>query len=338
MRMPRLTVALLALNLVLLGIIWRQHVLLAQRTEPFAAPAQASSSSGPVLASSRSAAAADEENAPSAPPPGNSAPAARTNHPAVDWRQIESGDYRTYIDNLRTVGCPEQTIRDIVSADVMSAFASRRQDALSNLYSGFKYWDSNPSNQVNATEVQRSRLAVDKEMNATLQGLLGQDYVPPDTFQVWKQAELDQQLSFLPSDVRGQTETLLQQYAETDQAVRLLADGTVTPSDPAERQRILQDYDAKRAALSAILTPDQYEQVDMTVSWTADNLRQAMAHFDPSQQEFQNIFQAWRSWDEKLAVLYATGQPDPGNAAVFNQIQQAMSPDRFQKYRQTWWQ
>lgn len=43
------------------------------------------------------------------------------------WSQIESTDYRTYVANLRAIGCPEQTIRDIITADVASLEASRRQ-------------------------------------------------------------------------------------------------------------------------------------------------------------------------------------------------------------------
>ena len=36
----------------------------------------------------------------------------------LDWRQLESSDYRQYIANLRAVGCPEKTIRDIIVAEV----------------------------------------------------------------------------------------------------------------------------------------------------------------------------------------------------------------------------
>ena len=43
------------------------------------------------------------------------------------WSQIESADYRTYIANLRAIGCPEQTIHDLVKADVDSLYASRRR-------------------------------------------------------------------------------------------------------------------------------------------------------------------------------------------------------------------
>ena len=41
------------------------------------------------------------------------------------WEQLESADYRVYVANLRKVGCPEQTIRDIIIADVHSLYAPR---------------------------------------------------------------------------------------------------------------------------------------------------------------------------------------------------------------------
>src|SRR5258708_5348177 len=34
------------------------------------------------------------------------------------WQQLESGDYPSFIRNLREIGCPDQTIRDIIIADV----------------------------------------------------------------------------------------------------------------------------------------------------------------------------------------------------------------------------
>src|ERR1051326_8463047 len=42
------------------------------------------------------------------------------------WREVESPDYPTYITNLRNIGCPEQTIRDIIIADINSLYARRR--------------------------------------------------------------------------------------------------------------------------------------------------------------------------------------------------------------------
>src|ERR1035437_1380899 len=42
------------------------------------------------------------------------------------WRDVESPDYATYIANLRDIGCPEQTIRDIIIADVNLLYSRRR--------------------------------------------------------------------------------------------------------------------------------------------------------------------------------------------------------------------
>src|SRR5260370_41541655 len=43
-----------------------------------------------------------------------------------DWRQVESPDYKEYIANLRAIGCPEKTIKEIVTADVNDLFSARR--------------------------------------------------------------------------------------------------------------------------------------------------------------------------------------------------------------------
>src|SRR5207249_1222220 len=53
-------------------------------------------------------------------PPSKNQPAA-----VFTWRQIESEEYKSYIANLRSVGCPEQTIRDIIIADVNKLYAAR---------------------------------------------------------------------------------------------------------------------------------------------------------------------------------------------------------------------
>src|SRR5260221_376450 len=44
------------------------------------------------------------------------------------WSQIESPDYRVYVANLRGIGCPEQTVRDIIRADVGSLYAAKRKE------------------------------------------------------------------------------------------------------------------------------------------------------------------------------------------------------------------
>lgn len=52
------------------------------------------------------------------------------------WSQLATGDYLNYIKNLRRIGCPEPTLRAIVTADVDAVYQKRDQvleKALSDL-------------------------------------------------------------------------------------------------------------------------------------------------------------------------------------------------------------
>jgi hypothetical protein len=44
------------------------------------------------------------------------------------WSQLESSDYRIYIAKLRAIGCPPQTLRDIISADVDTLYTKKRKE------------------------------------------------------------------------------------------------------------------------------------------------------------------------------------------------------------------
>jgi hypothetical protein len=68
------------------------------------------------------------EESPSIPPrhvaAANGAPARE----AFQWDQLgDARDYPAYVANLRVAGCPEATVRDIVSGDVARAFARQRR-------------------------------------------------------------------------------------------------------------------------------------------------------------------------------------------------------------------
>ncbi len=53
-------------------------------------------------------------------------PAATATPVTFRWSQLEAGDYPTYMRNLRVVGCPEETVRDIITAAVASQYSALR--------------------------------------------------------------------------------------------------------------------------------------------------------------------------------------------------------------------
>ncbi len=43
------------------------------------------------------------------------------------WNQLESPDFHVYVKNLRSIGCPEPTVRAIISADVDAIYQNRSE-------------------------------------------------------------------------------------------------------------------------------------------------------------------------------------------------------------------
>src|SRR5688500_18534358 len=60
---------------------------------------------------------------------------------ALNWAAIESTNYVAYINNLRNIGCPEETIRDIIITDIAKLYAKKRA-ALRTQYPPPPYWQT----------------------------------------------------------------------------------------------------------------------------------------------------------------------------------------------------
>src|SRR5688572_8376134 len=56
-----------------------------------------------------------------------------------DWKSVESADYQTYLANLRAAGCPEETIRDIIRADLTKLYDEKKR-AVRKESPKFEYW------------------------------------------------------------------------------------------------------------------------------------------------------------------------------------------------------
>lgn len=54
-------------------------------------------------------------------------PLEKTQRPPFHWNQVESEDYAVFIANLRGIGCPEQTIHQIISGEVATMYQEKLQ-------------------------------------------------------------------------------------------------------------------------------------------------------------------------------------------------------------------
>ena len=113
-------------------------------------------------------------NRPQASPQSASAPpqpsVVVTNAAPFHWRQVESASYPEYMANLRSIGGPEQTINDIVSADLKSLFDARRSTARASAQG--------------IPEIARATESIDREEQAVRQQLLTPPPLSPATASV----------------------------------------------------------------------------------------------------------------------------------------------------------
>ena len=116
--------------------------------------------------------------------------------------------------------------------------------------------------------------------------------------------------------------------------------GATDAQDMAEIRRMRTERDDR---IATMLTPEQKMEYDLRKSPTAANMRLQMDGFDPSEDEFQDIFAARKAFDNEHGVVPGSSiSPADAEIRQFaeqemnNQIRTSLGDDRFQDYlRQT---
>jgi hypothetical protein len=109
----------------------------------------------------------------------NTTPAAPA---AFRWSQLEAKDYHVYVKNLRAIGCPEATLRAIVTADVDVIYSAKHDEFEKELAS---LQNSSWSERLASYSSQQNLAAriqdLPGEEAATIAELLGLQAPPPQT-------------------------------------------------------------------------------------------------------------------------------------------------------------
>ncbi len=261
------------------------------------------------------------------------------------WSQIEADDYQTYVGNLRRIGCPEETIRDLVKQDLEKFYDQRKADILSKAPARKEYWKTgNPSALSQPSSATRSQLAqLDREKNEVLGDLFGAQGVaainrPSPLARARSQAKSGYAMDFIPEETKAELNTLEQEFGS--QLLKKMAQGASDAQDMAEIRQLREERDSR---IATMLTPDQKMEYDLRKSPTAANMRLQMDGFEPSEDEFRDIFAARQSFDDEYGVVPGASIL-PADAEIRQlaeqemneQIRSSLGDDRFQDYlRQT---
>jgi hypothetical protein len=226
---------------------------------------------------------------------------------SVRWAQLESEDYKTYIARLRAIGCPEQTIRDIIIADLdkllapeIAAAYGRRQE--------LRYWhpeEAEMVNDVNPRDVFQKQREIDLRKRDIIRELINADLSRERMKASGREDYYERRLGFLPEDRRTRVRELLEQFDEAEQKIRdkEMADNVaLTAADRAQLRLLRQQREAE---LDQLLAPSEKQQYELWLSPTANEARHALYGMDATEQEFLAVYQARKAYED------AWGQRDP---------------------------
>lgn len=252
-----------------------------------------------------------------------------------DWHAVESEDYRQYVANLRSIGCPEKTIRDIITADVNELFASKRREVLSG-GKKYEYWKAgmnfgmafDESRMQKAQELNREKRTLLKELlgmepPAQLEDLMGAGVNPLETM-----------LDFVASDKRTGILELEQRFGV--EMAKILSGGTPDADDLAKLKKLTAD---KEAELAKLLTPEELEQYQLRMSQTSMVMRAQLQGFDPTEKEFKDLFALRKKFDDEFGGMFGIGT-DAGSATraeaerkLDQGIKELLGEDRYKEYQ-----
>lgn len=239
----------------------------------------------------------NERNAPAATLP--AAPA------KFRWASLISRDMRVYAANLRAVGCPEETIKEIILAEVgrrygpMEAELKVRPDDVAPWEKAALY--DRRSAESKLRQLLEEKRALIKELTGVDTGidmpsrLAGRDVAP-----------FESAFAAVAEDKRAQVRAIQENYWTQSDDIKQRTMGYLEPEDRAEFERIKKE---RRDELAKVLTPEELLEFELKTSNVAASLRQKFEGFDTTQEEFKQIYEYMQPLDDKFSI--SRRNPDP---------------------------
>jgi hypothetical protein len=235
------------------------------------------------------------------------------------WSQIESPDYFVYIANLRALGCPKETIRDMILADVDDTFSSRRHELVQQPVQRFWELAVNGEEMDKVVSEKQTQLKDwHDEREAVLDALLGPESEARSFYKRFD--DIGGRMGFLPVEKGEQVLALTEQFDARWHTIQEMS-GTNELRGPSSKET----SDSFGSALSHILTPAELEEYEFQSSQTARRLRGRLDCFEPTESEFRQIYQLQKSQEiERGAYPYSRANlPEDQAGAVHKTVDEA---------------
>lgn len=261
------------------------------------------------------------------------------------WSQIIADDLKVYRDNLRAIGCPEPTVRDIILAEINDRFGQRRQNLLASLQG--RFWELVLRGEISGqriaarTDWVQQLTALGEERQKVIDDVLGKGgQTTAEALEEHRKNFLLEH-AWLPPEKRDQLFALEQQRLQSIEAwaasFSQRSDPVPTAADDARLQEIQQQFEKSSKEL---LTSEELEELRLRDSSAADWAK-ATPGFEPTEDEWRAMTRARSEFDAAQAALATdTDLSDVWREARQNELQtrfdqnamNILGPDRYAQF------
>lgn len=260
----------------------------------------------------------------------------------LDWRAIESEDYKKYVAKLRLAGCPEKTVRDVIVADINELYRNRFRE-LFPITNRLEYWKTSTPMADLFDEARIAKLnEFRSEKRELIRTLLGSNHSEEDDLSAIQLDSISERtLEFLTPEKLTAVKELDDRFAvKMMQTYKSTWRGEEGPADQVRAE--------KDAALLGVLSPEEKFEYDLRKSDTALYLRFGLGGFEVSEREFRALFPELKEFIDAAGKpgfgAMIRGEPDPrpegaqARQAFKAQLISILGPERFgQLVQQTRW-
>jgi hypothetical protein len=239
-----------------------------------------------------------------------------------NWRQVESTDYRDYVRNLRSIGCPEETIRDIVAADVAKLFRQRKNAIINP--EPWKYWQPvEPEGSRMRRARQEDLQKLESERSELLVALLGPMAMENS---ITKEADGGpERLDFLPSEKRAEVLRVEAWFKEQRRAIYSEADEYRTEPDLKRLKELRGRHEDE---LAHLLPDGMLFEYQLRNDDAAERLRRGLVGFALTEAEFREIFRLQKAHEGAYSLVDSSD----ANAAALENADQQETDARIKTY------
>ena len=230
------------------------------------------------------------------------------------WRRIESENYAQYVANLRGIGCPEKTIRDIVVADVEKLYVVKGAAVL--LRTGF--WSAGTKRAAAARAQEAERRTLEAEKSALLKSVLGSDCArerDEHTDDLIEQAIMRFVLGPMSEDALANVFATMKKGERLAKEIESRANGILLPEDEEAVARV---HNESLAELKRLLTSEEFEEFAARTA--------AMGMMDHNLEYFRTTAAELRQIAHIHAAVFGMSDEKPFD--LFNNRQRTTAQER----------